>query len=233
MKKILTVSLAAFFIITGMLIAAPRPLQSATLGIGAAGWYTWWDPKPDFQPAEADPSIMYGPQLVIAFSPTISLSSVFLYGKFNYYQENYESEIERYDSDTALSYKLNQYVRVFGGLKYMGYEWEEGSHLGYGPGFGLGFTYQLSNSLFCVLSVSGLYLWAEQEDDSSEGNTTMDYTEYGVNSSVSFAYMIPSSSVSLLSGQDTSIFNLSPNGFTIVTRKKNTISTASPPRRCT
>ena len=193
-----------------MLIAAPRPLHSATLGIGAAGWYTWWDPKPDFQPAEADPSIMYGPQLLIAFSPTISLSSVFLYGKFNYYQENYESEIERYDSDTTLTYKLNQYVRVFGGLKYMGYEWEEGSHLGYGPGFGLGFTYQLSDNLFCVLSVSGLYLWAEQEEDSSEGNTTMDYTEYGVNSSVSFAYMIPSSSVSLSVGARYFYFQLEP-----------------------
>lgn len=211
MKKILIVSLAACFIITGMLIAVPRPLQSATLGIGAAGWYTWWDPRPEYADAEADPSIMYGPQLVIGFSPTVTLSSVFLYGKFKYYQTGYESTIERYDSDTTLSYKLNQYMRIFGGLKYMGYKWEEGSHLGLGPGFGMGFTVPLNENLYCVLSISGMYLWTEQkEEDYTGGNISTDYITYGINNSLSLVYMVPSSSVSLSIGGRYFYFHLTP-----------------------
>ena len=204
MKRILIASLAACFIITGMLIIAPRPLQSATLGIGAAGWYTWWEPKPETRAAEADPTIMYGPQLLLQFSPTMSISSVFLYGKFDYYGfENgspYQMDITRYDSDTTLTYSLNSYMRLFGGLKFMGYDYEYGDHYGAGPGLGVGFILPFGGNFFGSLSLSVLYLWGEQTDESSSGEVTMKFREFGANCSAALIYMIPSSSVSLSLG---------------------------------
>jgi hypothetical protein len=204
MKKILLSSLAACLVITGMMFIAPHPLQSATLGIGASGWYTWWDPKPETRGAEADPAFMYGPQLLLQFSPTMSVSSVFLYGKFNYISQessgDMSMDITRYDSDTTLSYALNPYVRFFGGLKFMGYKYDMGDHLSLGPGFGIGFVIPIVENIFCSMSLSGMYLWGDQTDKSSEGDRTMSFTEYGANSAIALVYMIPSSSVSLSIG---------------------------------
>ena len=201
MKKMLIISLAACFIIMGMLIILPGPAHSATLGIGAAGWYTWWDPRPDYREAEADPDFMYGPQLLLQFAPAWSFSSVFLYGKFTYLDEEGGSmTIDRYDSDTTFSYSLSQYIRIFSGLKFMGYDYQNGKHLGLGPGLGLGFVVPLMENTFCSLSVSGMYLWGEQSDSSNDGDSSFNFIEYGVNNSISLIYIIPSSSVSLSLG---------------------------------
>jgi hypothetical protein len=194
-----------------MLIVTPQPAHSATLGIGAAGWYTWWDPKAYHADAEADPAPMYGPQLLLSFSPQVSLSSVFLYGAFTYRQPGYESTTKRYDSDTTLSYSLNQYVRVIGGVKFMGYSWESGRHLGAGPGLGVGFVAPLAQNIFCALNISGMYLWGNQDDDSENSEMTYGFNEWGTNSSISLVFMIPSSSVSLSLGGRYFYFKILPD----------------------
>ena len=192
MKKILIITGIAWFITTGMMIIAPGPLQSATLGIGAAGWYAWWEPEPETRDADADPGFLYGPQLLLQCSPSISVSSVFLFGKFKYYDYSNEGttsmDITRYDSDTTLTYALNRYVRIFGGLKFMGYDYNNGSHYGLGPGLGFGLVFPLVERLFGTIGVSGLYLWGEQTDESPEGDRTMKFIEYGVNNSIALVY---------------------------------------------
>ncbi len=203
MKKKLIISLTACFIITGMMIVAPRPLQSATLGIGAAGWYTWWDPRPESRESDADSDFLFGPQLLLQFSPSISISSVFLYGTFKYYdysdQGTTTMDITRYDSDTTLTYALHRFVRIFGGLKFMGYNYEFGNHYGAGPGLGVGFVLPLMESLFCTISISGLYLWGQQTEEFAEGDRTMKFIEYGANNSISLVY-VTSTSVNLSLG---------------------------------
>jgi hypothetical protein len=203
MKNILSCAVAAWFVVAGMLIIAPGPLQSATLGIGGAAWYAWWDPKPENRRADADPDFLYGPQLILQFSQSVSVSSVFLFGKFKYYDYSNDGvttmEITRYDSDTTLIYSLNQYVRMFGGVKFMGYDYDNGHHYGFGPGIGLGFVIPVMERLFSAISVSGVYLRGEQEDESAEGDRTMKFIEYGINNSVSLVYAV-STSVNLSIG---------------------------------
>jgi len=65
--------------------------------------------------------------------------------------------IKRYDSDTALNYSINRYIKLFGGAKAMGYSWKDGSHYGVGPALGIGLTLPLSASLFLLGNLSGLY----------------------------------------------------------------------------
>ena len=208
MKKILIMSIAACFIITGIVISSAQPAQSATLGIGAAGWYTWWEPKPDNSTVESDSTLMYGPQILLQFAPKWSISSVFIFGEFEYKEENSQGmDITRYDSDTTLTYSINGYLRLFGGFKFMGFDYEMGNHYGYGPGFGLGLVFPLDENLFCAINLSGMYLWAEQEDEED----TMSYTEYGINSSIALVYMIPSSSVSLSVGGRYFYFQIEPD----------------------
>ncbi|HQP50497.1 MAG TPA: hypothetical protein PKX12_17370 [Spirochaetota bacterium] len=197
MKMILVEVFAACFIISGMPVLFPCPVQSATLGIGASGWYAWWKPEPEYREADADPDFLYGPQLLLQFSQSFSVSTVFLMGKFKYYDEyNGEtstSDITRYDSDTTLTYTLNRYVRIFGGVKFMGYDYSAGSHYGLGPGLGFGLVIPLMEKLFGTVSFSGLYLWGEQTDESSDGDRTMKFIEYGFNNSVSLVYAVSSS----------------------------------------
>ncbi|HPA71164.1 MAG TPA: hypothetical protein PKY31_02780 [Spirochaetota bacterium] len=208
MKKILTVSIAACFIITVMVITSAQQAHSATLGIGASGWYTWWQPKPDTKTVEKDSSLMYGPQLLLQFAPQWSVSSVFIFGEFEYKEESSSAmDITRYDSDTTLTYSINSYLRLFGGFKFMGFDYEMGNHYGYGPGFGVGLVIPTVENLYCAFNISGMYLWAEQEDDGNK----MDYTEYGINSSVAMVYMIPSSSVSLSIGGRYFYFQIEPD----------------------
>lgn len=213
MKMRLIATFAACSAILGLVIAMPHPAQSATLGIGAAGWYTWWDPKPSTREAEADPTLMYGPQLLLAFTPVLSISSIFLYGKFAYDDRSVHGstsmDIKRYDSDTTLTYSLNPYIRLFGGLKFMGYKYDTGDHYGAGPGLGLGLVLPLAERLFWSVGLSGLYLWGEQSNEESTGKVTMNFREYGANCSAALIYTV-SSSVNLSLGGRYFYFQFKP-----------------------
>lgn len=208
MKKNISATVLVFIAVFFILAVSEQPAKSATLGLGATGWYAWWSPKPDNSSVEMDSAMMYGPQILLQVSPQWTISSVFIFGEFQYKRGNEPAmDIMRYDSDTTVSYSLNQIFRLFGGLKIMGYHYEHGDHRGWGPGFGASLVLPMAENLFFSIILSGFYLWAEQEDEYS----AMDYSEYGASVSVSFVYVIPSSSVSFSIGGRYFYFETKPD----------------------
>ena len=166
-----------------------------------------------------DPSFLYGPALSIKFNNDFNLTLVYLYGKFEHKITYYDSKIsgnldavyrfKRNDSDIALNYRLNNYLKIFAGIKYMKYDTKltaknvqaskycNSSHLSYGPGLGLSGTYPLTENIFILGTLSGFYLFSRGEnfdDNDIYGNTSLSdkigYNEYGINSTLSIAYYI-------------------------------------------
>jgi hypothetical protein len=143
-----------------VVLALPAASQALQVGVGASAWYADWSFESDNGNAEFDPAFIYGPILTLGFSPKWALSGVFLYGKFDQTSTGGgPGEISRFDSDVTLNYSVSQYFKVFAGLKYMGYTFDEGDHTGYGPGFGISIVVPVSDSLFLLGSLSGLYIW--------------------------------------------------------------------------
>ncbi len=181
------------------------PSHAMGISIGATSWYAWWDFKSEESNNTMEPgsALLYGPMLALQFSENWSLSSVFLYGKFEPENGNSPSYLKRYDSDSAINYALSRYFKIFAGLKYMGFGFSEGSHYGYGPAAGISFTLPLVENLFLTGNISGMYLWGkhkQNEYSTAGGKTEFDYTEAGVNTNLSFAYLIASTSTTLMIG---------------------------------
>lgn len=190
-------------------IVAVRPVAAADLGIGIAGWYTWWD----VDVADRDPDMtsgpMYGPMISFGFAGNWSLSAVFLYGYFKLEGVDYTEDLYRFDSDVTLNYNITRVLKVFAGVKLMGYRWEmdfsgstdKGVQYGVGPAAGIGVTVPLTENLFCLVNVSGLYLRGRNTLDSDLGNdqATM-LTEYGFNSTLGIAWYIVPASTTLTLG---------------------------------
>ena len=102
--------------------------QAADLSVGASTWYSWWRFEEGNRTETFDPALLYGPVLALGFGGRWSLSTIFLYGRFNMDNEDSKSEkIDRYDSDTALNCSINRYVKFFGGAKFMGYDMQGSS----------------------------------------------------------------------------------------------------------
>ena len=93
----------------------------------------------------------------------------------------------------------------------MGFTWDDkysdGSHKGYGPGAGIALTAPLTDKLFLLFNISGLYLRTKHKQDYSSDvvqytgpGYTVDVTETGANSMVALAYYFPDISTSLMLG---------------------------------
>ena len=194
--------------------------------VGATTWYARGDQynsqKDDVERynsiVESDLSLLYGPVISLKFNDDFNLTFVFLYGKF----ESEKSEFKRIDSDLALNYKLSDFFKVFAGIKYLSYGvmpfgnnfWAANdfiiqdidSHTSYGTGLGLSATVPiLIENLFCLATVSGLYMLGNQKFDIDKVIITpgpplgmhtkprgmkIAYHEYGVNANLSVAYYI-------------------------------------------
>ncbi|MCU0844330.1 MAG: hypothetical protein MUC76_05320, partial [Spirochaetes bacterium] len=125
----------------------------------------------------------------------------FLYGVYDMEMSPGETQsIKRYDSDTALNYSINRYVKLFGGVKAMGYNWPEGSHYGVGPALGVGLTLPLVDSLFLLGNFSGLYGFGREERDEGMGGGSSAAREAGFNTTLSLAYYIESASTTITLG---------------------------------
>jgi len=194
------------------------PSFSYSLGIsaGISTWYTHWDMEDNTENRDMGEAIMYGPMIALRFSSAWSLSSVFLYGKFE--SDNDESggepdTIKRIDSDTVINYSVNKYFRIYAGFKYMGYDFSMGEHFGYGPGAGIGAILPVTQQFFLMANISGMYLWStEKEDDNGSGiSTSEDYHETGFNTSITAAYFIPAASVTLSLGFRYQFFKTEPD----------------------
>jgi hypothetical protein len=185
-----------------LLLAVPVTTYAADLSVGGSVWYAWWDESmDDASDPSIDPSFLYGPVIAIGFSPKWSLTAVFLYGAYDMEMSPGDTQsIKRYDSDTALNYSINRYIKLFGGAKAMGYSWKDGSHYGVGPALGIGLTLPLSESLFLLGNLSGLYGFGREEHDEAMGGGSSAAREAGFNTTLSLAYYIESASTTITLG---------------------------------
>jgi hypothetical protein len=200
MKKNIIRILIPFIMI---LLIPPASLHAADLSVGATAWYTAWDYEDDNDsPITYDPAFLYGPVLSLAMSPDLSLSFVFLYGQFQMNFENGDPpmDLNRYDSDLTLNYRISSYFKLFAGAKYMGFTWAaNGKHAALGPGAGISAVFPLGNDFFLLGYISGMYLMGNEDGDKSR-QYKAETTEYGGNASLSLAYYIPGASTTLSLG---------------------------------
>ncbi len=190
-------------------MSVPAVSMALDLSLGAATWYAWWKMEQGDQEETFDPALMYGPVLALGFTPRWSLSSIFLYGEFEMENPDGKETIDRYDSDTALNFAINRYIKLFGGVKIMGYSTSNFTHLGGGPALGAGITLPLSESFFLLWNISGMYLWGDHNEE-GEGDEDVSslYTEPGLNTNLSLAYYIESASTTITLGGRYQLFNI-------------------------
>jgi len=179
---------------------------------------------------ESDPGFLYGPTLAVRLSNNFNLTFVYLYGNFVTIVKDgtgwkSRSKYSRSDSDLALNYRLGDYFKVFAGAKYLAYNIAPYStdsvsfmiankgkdidkHTSLGTGLGLSATYPLTENIFALGTVSGLYLFGKDKigiTNYGGGNyrsANLKYNEYGVNTNLSLAYYIaPASTVISLGGR--------------------------------
>ncbi len=191
-------------LLTCLILLFSSNAHALDISIGVSGWYAWWDMKSDDGGDESiDPEPLYGPALAINFSPNWSLTTVFLYGKYKIGDSgDGPGDMDRYDSDTAINYSFNRYIKAFGGFKYMGYDWSDGDHMSYGPALGIALTLPLIDNFYLLLNVSGMYLIGKENGtlETTGEKVEIDYYEIGVNSNISLAYYIAPASTSLILG---------------------------------
>ncbi len=197
-KSIIILLFAALFIF-------PAALQAADISVGASSWFAWWHIHQDGPDPHIDPSLLYGPVLSIGLPPDWSITAVFLYGHLD--MENSGSSgnssttrITRYDSDLALNYSINRYIKLFGGAKIMGYTWDEGHHYGMGPAAGVGLTLPLAESLFLLWNASGMYAFAKERGNQQGYSYRSNAQEPGINTTLSLAYYFESASTTVTLG---------------------------------
>ena len=195
--------------------AAPTSIHAAVISAGASTWYTTWD-LPSETGAEIDPFLLYGPLLSVKLSQDFSLSTVFLYSKFEMEDSSdpdHNMDITRIDSDTALNYRLNDNLKLITGLKVMWYKMSatipanppaipepiknEGIHSSLGPALGLSLTIPLYGNFFLMGNLSAMFTWTTDKQD---GYDDEHCNEYGFNTGVSVAYFIPKASVTVMLG---------------------------------
>ena len=238
MKKIIFLALIAICIS----VIAPYKTYGADVTVGATTWFAaseqYYAQRKGYfihdTLVKSNPAFLYGPTLAVRFSRDFNFTFVFLYGTFetaiNDGDYKYKSKYKRSDSDLALNYRLGDYFKVFVGMKYLSYDitpaktdsWtfkienkNMDAHTSYGAGLGLSATYPLTENIFALGTLSGLYLFGkdkvkiEELDPSTLGKPTgktrsvkNSYNEYGINSTLSLAYYIaPASTVISLGGR--------------------------------
>jgi len=226
MKKYLLL----IFIAIGIGIAIPCKVDAADISIGLTSWYSWYEPLAAAdEDYDVDPAFLLGPALSFKFNDDFNLTFVFLTGKYdNLYTIDFgsgikselNSKIKRYDADLALNYRLNNYFKIFAGLKYLSYStngymkfpvnsaWyvnTDTDSSSYGPGLGISCTYPITDNIFLLSTLSGFYLWNKNENSFKYStvfansftpplkDSTAKYNGklYGFNSTLSIAYYIP------------------------------------------
>jgi len=162
-------------------IFIPCKIYAVDITVGATTWYA----RPD--DSEIDPAFFLGPALSVKLNDDFNLTFVYLYGKFNMKADDSvtTSKITRQDADFALNYRLADYFKLFGGIKYLKHsftytEEDPGWRFlldfdvskydttrttdSFGPGLGLSVTYPILDNLFLLSTLSGFYLWENYEE---------------------------------------------------------------------
>ncbi|MCL2155594.1 MAG: hypothetical protein FWH53_08025, partial [Leptospirales bacterium] len=137
---------------------------------------------------------------------------VYYYGEYEY---NYGRTSKRHDSDLALNYRLNDYLKIFAGIKYrkISTNSNENSYTpviiygiktdAIGPGLGLSATIPVAKNMYLISTGSGLFLVRRSEYDLGFGaGDKIYYHSYGYNLTLGFAYYIePVSTIINLGGR--------------------------------
>lgn len=193
-------------LLAAVAVLAAMPLRAADISVGATTWYSWWDMKDATE--DIDPGILYGPAFAVKFNENFNLNFVFLYGEYDAEQTGLSSyTYKRYDSDTSIGYRLNDYFKFFAGLKYNAYTSTIDTIIGdidlevqmYGPAAGLSAVIPLGYDFFILANGSGMYLTGSSEQTGAL-KAKDDCKGYGYNTAGSLAYYITSASVTLSLG---------------------------------
>lgn len=184
-----------------VVILAAVPLRAADISVGATTWYSTWKYDDGVQATRYDPAWFYGPALSVKFNNDFTLSSVFLYASYDVDLGSIKFDWNRYDSDTSLNVRLNDYFKLFGGVKYLGYKMEIPLNTGHfyavGPAAGLSMVFPLINNFFILGNASGMYLRGKTTQTGTEDTK---YKTTGYNTAASVAYYIEPASVTLSLG---------------------------------
>jgi hypothetical protein len=198
MKNILSVKLLLIF----SFLLYPAFSYSETLSAGMSIWYADWKfISEDLGDPEIDPAFLSGPALSYSFEKNWILGTRFLYGQYENGSPDGSRDTFRFDLDTTLSYKLFRYMKIFSGVKYMGYGSGNLLHHSAGPGIGLGLIIPLRGNLFMLGNVSLMYLRGKHnEDGDNEPDIHFTITEKGYNLTISLAYYFENASTTLAFG---------------------------------
>jgi len=222
MKKFLP---AAFIAIS---IIIPCKTYAFDITVGVTTWYAWME-QYMFSPHYGEridmrnDSLFFGPVMSVKFNEDFNLTLVFLHSRFDLEGDDAPTGImekkftsKRYDADLALNYRLNNYFKIFAGIKYLEfnilqfrhlpdpynthvYTVNNGKHKSLGPGSGLSFTCPVSiiDNLFLLAILSGFYLFPASSEKleyrsstAKLSETQISYKEYGVNTTLQIAYYI-------------------------------------------
>ena len=211
-----------------LLFFIPCKGYSADLSVGASTWAVMGIQDTGHTTNISYPTLLIGPIFSLKFDEDMNLTFVFLYGKFYYIDPlsgaGSSHVSTRIDLDLAFNYRLNDYFKLFAGLKYLSFDvmkekhgefQNNGKHASMGPGLGISSTFPIEKNLFLLANLSGFYLGNAGEDKiekkDSLGNTTdsskASYREYGINSTISIAYYIPDASTAINLGGRLQYFN--------------------------
>jgi len=194
MKKLILLTLTAISIT----FTIPSKVYAVDITVGASTWYAWWTQVEASQTTHFDPGFFYGPVLAVKINDDFNLTFVYLYGVFDYAGDNRDVKYKRNDADLALNYKLTGYLKAFAGIKYMPYKMTgtmngnnvDVKHSGIGPGLGLSATYPVTENIFALATLSGFYLWSNEDSTIGNDKHKEDYKRYGLNTNLSLAYYI-------------------------------------------
>lgn len=203
-------------------IIIPYKVYALDLSIGATMWYAQMDqeytknidPSRSFKTENGGQFFFMGPALGVKFNDDFSLTFIYLYGATTIteietiYPYQNDCHFKRHDADFALSYSLNNYFRVFTGIKYINYSIDCGKpessagniikrdHSGFGPGLGLSAIFPIFENLFLLANLSGFCLLINKESakyydpGSNPASLRPKSNDYGINSGLALAYHI-------------------------------------------
>jgi hypothetical protein len=212
MKHLRTQLAALLIILTAIPVIIPSKANAVDITFGATTWYSWWGGSAPGD-EDVDPAFLYGPVLSVKFNDDFNLTFIYLYGKYDtkyvdhstYPHNKYPFTLKRSDSDLALNYRLNDYFKLFAGLKYIGmsdsmgnFDWN-----GWGPGLGLSATFPVAENIFLLGTLSGFHLWnsSENKNHGGGGGKQKDTGKsWGINSTLQLAYYIASASTTISLG---------------------------------
>jgi hypothetical protein len=211
------------------------PSFAVTYGVGMSVNILWWQPywtegglemNKGKKKSSMDSATHYGPMLTAVFDRW-TLTTSFRYGSYETKGNNvavyenlimvdnlptfysYNGYVNKYDYNLYLGYLLNKYMKIIGGIRYMGFSMNEKRSLivkfSYyllpvdarhiissntaGPSIGVGFDVPLMKDLYLLPKISWVMLWGNNYEGSSfvrVPKSTLMY--YGFNTSLSLAY---------------------------------------------